>query len=68
MRVRLGETEIRRDVATVDGQDSLDEAGNTGRGLEVTDVRLDRTDEERIVGAAAASENGTQCPCFDGIA
>ena len=47
MRVRPFEVQARRNVAVVKRQDDFDESCDPCAGLEMTDVRLDRSDDER---------------------
>ncbi len=51
-----------------DGLDRLDDACDPGRGLGVTDVRLQRPQPQRPVIGAARTVDGQQRLCLDGVA
>ena len=68
VRVRLGEIEARGYQAAVQGQGRLDQTGDTGRGLEVADVRLDRTQGTFSPGVTSSGEHSPEGGELDGIA
>ena len=60
--------QVGRDEAVPEHQCGLDESGDTGTGLEVADVRLHRTDQQRV-GAITVGGKGTgEGPHLDRIA
>ena len=65
--VHLAEVQVRRKLLVLQGADHLDEPGHASGGLEVADVRLDRSDEERVAGSAV-SVHRVERPQLDRIA
>ncbi len=62
--------EVRRNLAVLQGQDDLQQAGDAGRRLEVSDVGLDRSDGQRRtlpLGSLGIKHLG-QSLHFDGVA
>ena len=49
-------------------QDHLEDAGDTGRGFQMADVRLGRADQQRPVPIAALTEDGCRGLDLDGVA
>ena len=47
VRVRLAEVQVRRNLAVLQREHDLDEPGDAGRRLEMADVGLDRSDDQR---------------------
>ena len=66
--VRLGEVQARGNRPVVKRQGRLDQPGDSGRGLEVADVRLDRTECTFPSGVTSLGEHGAQRIQLDGIA
>ena len=62
------EVEVRRDLVVLQGQDRLDEPGHAGRGLQMSDVRLDRAQQEAALGRPARGEDGRDRANLDRIA
>ena len=60
--------QMRRDLAVLDRQHQLDEAGHTCRGLEMAEVGLDRPDDQRPGRLPAITEDGIQRLELDRIA
>ena len=56
------------DLAVLHGDDHLEQAGHTGSGLEVAQVRLDRADPERSIHGAAGAQDGPQGLDLDRVA
>ena len=67
VRGELGEVQLLGNVPTRDAQDRLDEAGDSGRRLQMTQVGLDRAKHQRRRTVAVAVDLG-QCVEFDRIA
>ena len=65
--VRRFEMQVRRNDAMLEGEQQLDEARHARARLEMTDVRLDRTDEAAPV-FAGRTENAPDGLALDGIA
>ncbi len=59
---------MRRDLTAPHGQHGLDEPGDAGGGFQVSDVRLHRPKSQRVVGAAAGTENLGERPHLDRVA
>ncbi|ODA69238.1 hypothetical protein APS67_006607 [Streptomyces sp. AVP053U2] len=57
-----------RQDAVTHGHDHLDDAGDTGGGLGVADVRLDRAEHQGTFGVAALAVGGEQGLRLDGVA
>jgi len=66
-RVGLLEVHVRRNVAALHRQHRLDEPRNPRRSLQMTQIRLHRTDQKGRVFQAPATENGAERPRLDGI-
>ena len=60
------EMQAGRDGLVFEDQSGFDQAGDAGRRLEVSDVRLDRTDETRM--SPAFAQNRTERGGFDRVA
>ncbi|ODA69126.1 hypothetical protein APS67_006725 [Streptomyces sp. AVP053U2] len=54
--------------AVADGQDGLDDAGDSGGGLGVADVGLHRAQQQRPVLGTVLTVGGQQGLCLDGVA
>ena len=67
-RVRLREMKTRRNCLVVKGECRLDETGHASRGVQVTDVRLDRTNRAKLFGVCSQTERFRQCCHFDRVA
>ena len=50
--------EVRRDLTVMDRQSGLDQPSNPRTRLQMADVRLDRTNQERRFGGAPTPEDG----------
>ncbi len=68
VRVRLPKVEARGQHPVVHGQRHLDEPRDAGRGLEVTDVRLDRADAKRPIRRPFLAEYDPERAGFDRVA
>ena len=68
MGIRPFKMEARRDRTMLDRERDLDHTGNTGRRLEVADVRLDRAQGARPSGRAVDGKCGAEGLRLDGIA
>ena len=68
VRVGRPEVEVRRDLVVLQGQDRLDEPGHAGRGLQMSDVRLDRAQQEAALGRPVRGEDGRDRADLDRIA
>ena len=60
--------QIGRDVAVLGHQRRLDQSGHTGAGLEVADVGLDRSDQERIRRRPVQRQRACERSHLDGVA
>ena len=60
VRVRVGEVQARRQHLVVQCQGGLQDAGSTGSGLQVADVRLRRAQRHRARGQPGAGEHLTE--------
>ncbi|MNI27050.1 hypothetical protein D3C73_807730 [compost metagenome] len=67
-RVEVLDADGGRHLALGDAVQRLHQAGHAGRGLQVTDVALDRTDQQRLVRAAHLAQGQADGPAFDGVA
>ncbi len=68
--VRVGADEVQagRDPAVPQRQHRLDQAGDAGGALQVADVGLDRSDEQRPVGGPDGRQGGAQRLRLDRVA
>ena len=66
--IRCVEVQRRRQLAVLHTERRLDQAGDSRRGLEMTDVRLHRSDRTAFPLAPALAQHGTQCPRLDRVA
>src|SRR6202012_2864262 len=62
VRRRSLKVQMSRQQLVLERQDDLDDARDTGGGLQVTDIRLRRTDQQRVAGLAALAENSAGGP------
>ncbi|MCY1433474.1 hypothetical protein D9M71_495020 [compost metagenome] len=67
-RVEVLDADGGRHLALGDAVQRLHQAGHTGRGFQVTDVALDRADQQRLVRAAYLAQRQADGPAFDGVA
>ena len=68
MWIRGFETAVRRNGSALNRQHSLDEAGDAGGSLQMTQIRLDCTDQKWRVGGTAPSQDGTECSRLNRVA
>ncbi|GAA0691821.1 hypothetical protein GCM10009548_74660 [Streptomyces malaysiensis subsp. malaysiensis] len=68
MRGRLVDVQAARQNAVAHRHDHLDDAADTGRGLGVADVGLERAEPERAVRLAVLAVGGEQRLGLDGVA
>ncbi|ODA72366.1 hypothetical protein APS67_003544 [Streptomyces sp. AVP053U2] len=54
--------------AVAQGEHGLDDARDTGGGLGVAQVRLDRAEQQRVLRVAFGAVGGDECVCLDGVA
>ena len=54
VRIRTLQVQVRRNLVVLQRQHDLDQAGDAGRGFEMPDVRLHRSDGQRPIGRRAA--------------
>ena len=62
------EIQARRQLAVAEGQYRFDQAGDAGRRLEVTNVGLDGSDQQRTIDRASRAQHGTKRCGFHWIA
>ena len=68
VRVRRREVQVRRDVLVLQRQYQLDQPGDAGRGLEVSDVGLHRAEQQGPIGRPLFGEDGAERLHLDRIA
>jgi hypothetical protein len=67
-RIGRGEVERARDALVTEREDDLEQPADPRRRLGVTDVRLERPDEERAVGGSADAHHGAERLDLDRVA
>ena len=60
--------QVGRDVPALHRQHRLNKARDPGRGLQMTQIRFDRPDQQRSALRPCAAQHPSQRPRFDGIA
>ena len=65
--VRSGEVQRLRQHAVAHGLDDLDDAGDTGGGLGMTEVRLRRAEQQRVCVVAPGAEDAAQGAGLDRV-
>ncbi len=68
VRVRVVEVEARREHLVVQAADHLEQAGRAGGGLEVADVRLDRTEGDLVTPGARCPKTSVRLCELGGVA
>src|SRR6266545_700958 len=68
VRSGVGEVQLGRDLAVVQGQYGLDQPGDSGGRLQVAEVGLDRADQQRLRWIAPGAENAPEGVRLDRIA
>ena len=67
MRIGVVKVQIRRDACPLHREHRLDETRHSGRRLEMTEIRLDRTDQQRRLLRTTAPQDRAERTRLDGI-
>ena len=65
--VECGQVEVRRNLIVLERKHSLDEPGNSCGRLSMTQVRLHRADQQRVLGRATCAQHLHERAYFNGI-
>ena len=68
MRIRILKTHVRRDMPPLHRQHRLAEPRNPRRGLQMTQIGLDRADQQWRGLRTSTTQHRPECAGFDGIA